>query len=605
MRKRFMQMSAFICSAAMIMSLSACGRDNTDKEQTSEKTEQETKASAEDEAADCIFTNGLIYTEDESQPWAEAFAVKDNKFVYVGDADTDELKAMTGDNTRIVDLCGKMVTPNLIDAHTHPATVSMTAWCAEIWEDSLEDYERVISEYCAEHSKEDEPFIYFKCYPSDMFGTEGPKKEILDAIEPDRPIMISDFSDHAAWVNTKWLETYGAYDMDPDDPRLDGFVRTPDGDFQGWITELGFMENMEDFYDRLGWRPPIDCTVEVMSLLTNDLKSWGVTGVFDGYLEQEMQIESIHKMDEDGTLNMYYDMSVMLSDYSELDETLDYINELNEKYGSDHVTMDTMKIFYDGTNELGTSALVDGTVQDPDYHGELFMSAEETKDTIRKANEKGVDVHFHLVGDLAFRMVCDAVEELTDEDGPLDIQVEMCHCEYINPADRERPAKLGIIINWTPHWTGGYFGEAARTYLGDERFDDMYQFNPTIDSGAIVTFGSDVYSWDEEYRANPYYGMQTAMTRVDIDAPLESNGGFRKPESAKLSLENLLKGYTINAAIQLRINDKTGSIENGKRANFNIYKENLFDVDPFEFKDVMPETVVFEGNVISGENIDQ
>ena len=83
--------------------------------------------------------------------------------------------------------------------------------------------------------------------------------------------------------------------------------------------------------------------------------------------------------------------------------------------------------------------------------------------------------------------------------------------------------------------------------------------------------------------------------------PLESNDGLRLPESAKLSLENLLKGYTINAAKQLRIDDVTGSIEVGKRANFNIYSENLFEIDPFEFKDVMPETVVFEGNVISGK----
>ena len=604
MKRKMRQMSAFICTAAMAISLAACGSTGSEGGKPEETGKQADNTDiVKDDTADVIFTNGLVYTEDEAQPWAEAFAVKDNKFIYVGEADTDKLKALTGENTKIIDLEGKMVTPSLIDAHTHPATVSMTAWCAEIWEDSIEDYERVIAEYCAEHSKEDEPYIYFKCYPSDLFGTEGPKKEIIDAIEPDRPIMISDFSDHAAWVNTKWLETYGAYDMDPDDPRLDCFVRTPDGDFQGWITELGFTEHMDDFYERLGWRPPIDCTVEVMSLLTNDLKSWGVTGVFDGYLEQEMQIESIHKMDEEGTLNMYYDMSVMLSDYSELDETLDYINELNDKYGSDYVTMDTLKIFYDGTNELGTSALVDGTLQKPDYHGELFMNAEETKDTIKKANEKGVDVHFHLVGDLAFRMICDAVEELQKEDGPLDIQVEMCHCEYINPADRKRPAELGIIINWTPHWTGGYFGEAARTYLGDERFDDMYQFNPTIDAGGIVTFGSDVYSWDEEYRANPYFGMQTAMTRIDIDTPLESNGGVRKPEEGKLSLENLLKGYTINAAKQLRIDDRTGSIETGKRANFNIYTENLFEVDPFEFMDVMPESVVFEGNVISGKEI--
>ena len=603
MKKRSFRMALMSAIAIAALSLGACSKpaDNKEAAKASEEAIAESTTGTDDDTpADVIYTNGYIYTENEDAMEAEAFAVKDDTFIYVGAADTDELNALKGENTKVIDLGGKMVTPNLIDAHTHPATVGITQWCAQISGETVEEYVQLVSDYLKEHSKEELPYVYFKCYPSEIFGTEGPTKELLDAVT-DRPVLISDFNDHSAWVNTKWLETYGAYEMEEDDPRLEGFVRNADGDFQGWIQETTWDENMDAFYERLGWRPPIDCTPELMSIVTDDLKKWGVTGAFDAYLETEMQIESIHQLDEEGKLNMYYDMSVKLSSYADLDETIATVKRLNETYATDHVKMDTIKIFYDGTNELGTSALVDGTIQDPDYHGYLIMDLAQTEDTIRKANENGIDLHFHLVGDLAFRQVCDAVEEVTKTDGPLDIQVELCHCEYINPADRERPAQLGIIINWTPQWSGGYFGEAARMYLGDERFDDMYQFNPTIESGAIVTFGSDIYSWDEEYRANPYYGMQTAMTRVDIDAPLESNDGVRLPLSAKLSLEDLLKGYTINAAKQLRIDDVTGSIEVGKRANFNIYGENLFEVDPFKFKDVMPEAVIFEGKLISGE----
>ncbi len=578
------KVNIFFIIFILVLTLSACENNKTKKEY-----------------ADAIYINGYIYTENENAMEAEAFAVKDGTFIYVGDADSETLESLKGDYTKIIDLEGKMVTPNLIDAHTHPATVAATRWCIDISAETPEEYVEIIGEYCKQHSVEESPYILFKSYPSDMFGNVGPTKQLLDSVT-DRPVLITDFNDHSAWVNTKWLETYGAYEMDPDDERLTGFIRTDDGDFQGWIKEITWSENMDAFYERLGWRPPIDCDTELMSWVTDDLKSWGVTGAFDAYLESEQHIESIHQMDVEGKLNMYYDMSVKMSRYEDLDETIETIKRLNEKYATDHVKMDTIKIFYDGTNELGNSALVDGTIQDPAYHGYLIMDYEQTKDTLRKANANGIDVHFHLVGDLAFRLICDAVEEISNEDGPLDIQVEMCHCEYINPADRLRPAELGIIVNWTPQWSGGYFGEAAREYLGDERFDDMYQFNPTIDSGAIVTFGSDIYSWSEEYRANPYFGMQTAMTRVDIDFPLESNNGVRLPESAKLSLEDLLKGYTINAAKQLRIDDVTGSIEVGKRANFNIYSENLFEIDPFEFKDVMPETVVFEGNVISGQS---
>ena len=262
--------------------------------------------------------------------------------------------------------------------------------------------------------------------------------------------------------------------------------------------------------------------------------------------------------------------------------------------------MRTMKIFYDGTNELGDSALIDGTVEDPDNHGYMIFDYEQTKEVIRACNAAGIDVHFHLVGDLAFRTICDVTEELLSELGGLDIQVEMCHCEYVDEADMTRPAQLGIIINWTPHWSGGYFGDGAKQYLGEDRYNKMYQFNTMIDSGAIVTFGSDVYSMFEENRANPYFGMQTAMTRVDIEWPIEE--GMRPSEDAKLSLEKLLKGYTIDAAIQLRVDDVTGSISVGKRANYNLYPVNLFDVPEEEFKDVLPAVVVFEGQVIAENN---
>ena len=568
-----------------------------------EKTETGSEASEAGygDAADWVFTGGYVYTEDEKQPEAEAFAVKDGRFVFVGKADDEALKALTGKDTRVVDLDGKMVTPNLIDAHTHPATVAMTEWCDSIWDETIEGTLEAIRDVCKKHPAEEKPYLQIKCYPTELFGKEGPKKELLDEIDAERPILVSDFNDHAAWVNSRWLEVYGAYDAKPGDRKITGFVRDESGDFTGWIQEVAWNEYMDEFYEKLGWRPPIDCTEAVMSLLTDDLKKWGETAVFDAYLEQELQIKTISEMDKAGKLNMYYDMSVMMPTFEDLEPVISRIHELDEKYGTDHVTMDTIKIFYDGTNEIGTSALVDGTVKDPDYHGELLLDKEQTRTVIRRANEEGIDVHFHLVGDLAFRQVCDCVEELQKElGGPLDIQVEMCHCEYVNPEDYGRPAELGIIINWTPHWSGGYFGEAAREYLGDDRFDNMYQFNPIIESGACVTFGSDVYSWDEEHRANPYFGMQTAMTRVDIELPLESNGGLRLPESAKISLEDLLRGYTIQAARQLRIDDRTGSIETGKYANFNIYGGNLFDIAPEKFKDVMPESVFFEGNLISG-----
>lgn len=582
--------------------LSGCSNNITTKpEEIQQGTIKEKEIQQGTILADTVYKNGVILTENGNNDTIQAFAVKAGKIIYAG-AENDELSELIGNKTAVVDLNGKFVTPSLIDAHTHIATPAMTAWCSEVWSEDKDELLGQIKEVCMENT---DPYIFFKCYPSDMFGAEGPKKEMLDEIDSIRPLAVSDFNDHSLWVNSRFLEIMSQV-LEKQDMTLDdiGARKNDNGEYTGLFEEIAWSDHMEGFYEILGWRPPIDADEELMSLLPNDMHSWGMTGVFDAFIESEKAVESISNMDKNGKLNMYYDMAVKVESYDKLQEAIDKAHYYDEKYGTDNVRIDTLKVFYDGTNELGTSMLVDGTVEDPDYHGEdyMFSDAEQTYDMIKRANEAKLDIHFHLVGDLAFRQVCDATERLLNEVGKLDIQVEMCHCEYVNPADRERPAKLGMILNWTPQWSGGYFGEAALTYLGQDRFNDMYNFNPMIESGALVTFGSDVYSWDEEYRANPYFGMQTAMTRIDIDYPLEDEEGnvrARESDYAKLSLEDLLKGYTINASKQIRFDDVTGSIEVGKNADFNIYAENLFSVPKDEFADILPEEVYFNGKKLN------
>lgn len=612
MKKKPMMMMLCLATASMMAGCGAAQTAQTETQtpaetaqadtttETEETAPAETTEAEETIASGVIYTNALFYTEDADAPEAEAMAVKDDKIVYIGAADSEELKAMEADGFEVVNLGGAFVTPNLIDAHTHPYTVGKTNWYTD-FPDDVETYDDIlnyIQAYCEEHPASEQPFIYFEYYPSDLFDSNGPRKEWLDEIVPDRPILVEDFSDHACWVNSKFLELLDLESAGPD-ADLSNFVTDENGEYTGWILEgewTGYVSNM---YDALGWAPNEDPTEEVMGYLLNDLKRWGSTAVEDGFIEDEGQLVTLKAMDEAGTLNMYYDGMVPLHNYDSIEEAIEAVKYYDATYHTNHIKVDTIKVFYDGTNELGDAALIDGWIDDPSKTGYILSDTEGTYEMIKACNENGVDIHFHMVGDLAFRQVMDATEMLVKEVGALDIQVEVCHCEYVDPSDYTRPAELGVIVNWTPHWSGGYFGEASLRYLGEERYNNMYQFNPMIESGAIVTFGSDVYSMEEENRANPYFGMQTAMTRIDIEYPLESNGGFRESEAAKLSLEKLLKGYTINAAIQLRIDDITGSLEVGKYANFNIYDENLFDVDEVAFKDVMPRAVYFEGQLIS------
>ena len=164
-----------------------------------------------------------------------------------------------------------------------------------------------------------------------------------------------------------------------------------------------------------------------------------------------------------------------------------------------------------------------------------------------------------------------------------------------------RPAKLGIIINWSTHWAGGYFGEAAIEYLGKERWNTMYDMTKFIETGAVVTYSSDVIGMNEEHRGNPYFGMEISATRVDLEDPLDPEqypGSVRQPESAKLSVEEMIRGYTRYGAIPLRLEDKLGTIEKGKMANLVVLDKDILTIPKTDIHTIKPEAVMFDGKFI-------
>jgi predicted amidohydrolase YtcJ len=167
-----------------------------------------------------------------------------------------------------------------------------------------------------------------------------------------------------------------------------------------------------------------------------------------------------------------------------------------------------------------------------------------------------------------------------------------------------RPAELGITIDSSCHWDGGYFGDEGLNYFSREKWDSMYNFNPMIESGARVCFSSDVVTFYELHRANPLFGMQVAHTRIDPEFPLDPElypGSVRPLSSSKIDRETLLYGYTIESARQMRRDAEMGSLEAGKRANFCILGENFFEVDSDKIKDIRFDAVVFDGNLVSGK----
>ena len=554
--------------------------------------------------ADLIIYNAVIYTTYDGK-FAEAAAIADEEFICVGTL--AECESYRSSDTVMHDAGGRLVLPGLIDGHTHPITIAKTIWHVRMPDVTDKDeLLATIRKYAEENPKEDVPYFYGECYHAETFGPEGPTKELLDTVISDRPARIQDFTDHACWYNSMAIDMLGVRDGSGAIESTIGkaeVIRNADGEPTGWVLEAG-PDGDIGIYEKLGWYPPEGTEEESVMPFLDSLRDKGIICLMDGFTENENAMKLFYDMDKAGKLNMYYQGAALIGSYDELEAGISTVREWSRKYTTDHVGINTIKFFVDGTNEMGDSASLEPLKNDHagDNYGIINATEEEMTKMMVRLNEEKIDLHLHIVCDRAFRVCANAVENarrICGEDWS--IYVTFCHCELIHPDDMARVADLGIFIDWSTHWAGGYFGEAAIEFLGRERWETMYDFTKIIADGGTVGHSSDVFSYIEAHRANPYIGIQTTATRVDLEEPLDPEkypGSVRPPEHAKLSVEQQIKGYTYNNALRMRMEDKIGSIEAGKKANLVILDRNIFEIPLTEIHTIDPEAVMFEGKFI-------
>jgi|KBSMisStaDraftv2_1062788.scaffolds.fasta_scaffold12716_4 predicted amidohydrolase YtcJ len=567
------------------------------------------------ERADTILKDARVYTGDDDQPRASVVAIRDKEIVSVGEVGDGSWQDLVGVGTNVVDLDGRTIIPGLVDSHTHPELVALSSWHISLPPiDDLNTILDFLRGYAADHPVRDVPFIYAEYYPSDMdWGPDGPTAAAIDSAVSDRPVLLQDFSDHASTVNSKMLELMGVDEhtpmqVDPDDP-APRFVRGPDGvSPTGWVREEAWSRFADTMYDAIGWRPPEEVTPESLEGYTSFLSSRGVVALLDA-MTTRSTLASAATLDAQGKLNLHLHGARVFSSLANLDASIADVRAWQAEFRGPHVTVDTLKLFLDGTNEFGTGAVLEPLItnEDDDDHGLLRMNEDDLTTAMQRLDAEGLDLHIHVVGDRGFRTALNAVDRARENRRDAwRIQVTLAHDELIDPSDMPRVAGLGVVLNWSPHWSGGMFGVAAAEHLGWDRFNRMYQFNPVISSGGTVTYGSDVVTQYEAKRADPFFGIQVGHTRVDPQYPMQPGPGtvegtqIREPMSARLSLEDLLHGYTLNGAVQLRLADQIGSIEVGKSANLVVLDVDLFEVSADEIQNVEPVAVLFEGRLVHG-----
>ena len=548
--------------------------------------------------ADKIIKNAKIFTSDKNNLQATALVVKDGKFVYVGDE--AGLAAYEGE---VTDLGGKFIMPAIIDSHVH-VTIPVGFEYAEMGERLEPNGKQEALDMMAKLIKENPGQKRYRFLLEKKFlNGEDIVKEDLDAICPDAELQIQEGEGHSIWVNSKILERHGITDDTPDPiPGLAIYVRK-DGHVTGNCIEGAaevpiILDSSMELTDE-----QVDAALQRWIDFSVD---YGVSCVFDAGLPGDSKFhEKVYKrlvaLDEQGKLPVYVDGSLVVNAERDAVEGLEEVKRLHREYNTEHLKVHTMKIFMDGTQKIFTAAMVTPYVNTHTL-GTTAFSAEGICELLKNLNEAGLDLHLHTVGERASRTVLDGVELARKELGDdFHVRVTCAHLEVQDDADLDRFAKLGVIANYTPHWHAGDIKESS-TWLGAERAAKQFRCKTVWDTGALVAWSSDNIAFGDFTTWNPYLGMEIGMTRLATEktrVPEYSRSTkVYPPVDERMSIEEMLLGFTINGAKQLGIEDKKGSITAGKDADFLVFDNDLLTAEQEGFSYNKPKDVYFGGKKV-------
>lgn len=544
-----------------------------------------------------IFRGGSVYTMDQRQPWAQCVIIEGERIVFVGSE--AEGRAQAPDGAEVVDLAGGMLLPGFIDAHDHFAMMAMGKLGVDL--SGVVGKDAILArirEYVAQHPGQS---VYrgFGWYPG-SFETGSPRREWLDEITGDVPMIVNSADIHDLWFNTAAMRAAGISATTPDPEANQYFVRDADGTPTGHAVEGAAVIPV---LAAVGTFTP-EVFREAQRLTLDKAPSYGITayfeaGVFMGATsaDSEPVYADFVARDLAGELDVRIAGSYWTRSESDDPQAIAAaLTDWNARLRSPHVSIAHCKMWADGTLFSDGALLLQPSCGAHPSVGQMTFSGAHIAAQTRAVQEAGFDMHVHVDADGSVRTVLDAFETVQSQIGRGDSRHLIAHNTLIAPEDLPRYAAMGVLANCTPLWGTDYHGQYRQIYtelLGAERVEErLFAYGDLVRSGAIVTFGADLPGVDL-LEVPPLIQIEAAMTRKRPGYPQEEAFVPRQ----RMGLQDALRAYTVNAAYQLRMENEIGSIQVGKRADLVVLGDDLFRVAPEEIHAVPVRLTMMDGRI--------
>lgn len=536
---------------------------------------------AAQQPADLVFHGGSVYTVDASRSWAEAVAIRAGRIVYVG-ADIGA-KAWIGPNTRRIALDGKMLLPGFHDSHVHLIGGGLElSGCDINGLTTVEEILDTVKRYAEKnpHKK----WIRGGGWPLTLMGG-NPRKELLDKVVPDRPVILDSFDGHSSWVNSKAMEIAGITQETQDPPRgrieRDPQTKAPTGTLRESAGRLVINKI-----------PPYSAE-EYVSGLRRGMElanRYGITSVQEARCT-EQHLNAFAQLDRSNELTVRT-VAAMWFDVAKGMSQVPQYTEWRTKYQGKRLRATAVKIFQDGVIESRTAALLQPYIGHGDERGFVNLEPEVLKPLAAELDRLGFQIHIHAIGDRGIQTSLDALEFARDRNGSRDSRHHIAHIQLFDPHDLSRFRKLGVIANFQPlwAWADSYIVDMTLPVLGPERSRWLYPIRSIANTGAVIACGSD---WSVT-SMNPLEAIQIGITRRGLK---EGPGPAWLPEET-VDLPLMIAAYTINGAYVNFQERETGSIEVGKAADLIVIDKNLFEVSAHEIHQAKVLLTMLEGKEV-------
>jgi len=565
--------------------------------------------------ADLVVRNGTIWTVDDDNPGAEAFAVQDGRFVYVG-SDAG-VKQHIGPETEVIDVDGAFVTPGFYDNHVHFESTGQLLYGLNLLDVSdesgfVERIRAVDARYAPgtwitggdwsayeTWAAGDVAVADARVGSNDGYGDFFlPNRSMIDAFTADRPVLVRRFDRKVYLANGVALELAGIRKGAPDP---EGIIvgRDADGEPTGALfnpiaadveSTVLVRDNVRTLFEALIPEPSREQRIAETREAWRKMASVGVTSYCD-ITSDPVYVDIYRELRDTGEMTARVRVRPPLDRWEAMADL-----GIKVGFGDEWIRFGAAKAWIDGIMGNSSARFYEPYTHNPESRGiwrDIMFpfqrspyNPEDMQSNLErlalKADASGIQLTVHAIGDEANGYLLDMLERIILENGARDRRFRLVHAQVMSDRDIERAGKLGIVAEVQPFHTSDDM-RWMEERIGRERSRGAYAFRRLWDAGAVVSFGSDSPGTNaSRYYLNPMLGLYAAVTRMTLSGQPE--GGWFPEE--RLTIEEAIRAYTLNTAYAGYEEQIKGSITVGKLADFVVLSDNLLAIDPRRLKDV-------------------